>query len=589
MSCIDLIQNPKFKYLLDKYLNYEGQEINYMDYFNHFVDNLRKNEIIIPVLGIQGAGKSSFLNSILMEENILPTDVDETTCVPVEVKYGTDTNCAEVCFFDGGSKIISVEDLEKYVHNDYNEGNILGVSKIVLYNKSEILKNNIVLVDLPGVGSLTPENQKTTLDYVNKLAAGIFMIRTNPPITRTERNFINALWPKLSNTIFVQNQWNDETLEDVLDAKDHNEMVLNGIAGVHKDKRDVKVNIVNVYQAVCGKFSHDADIYSRSGIDAVIEEIKQIPEVYNKELIETLEVKIHDTILNLEQSIESYKISSFNKSIENERNKEVEIENLQNVLSENKNNFKRIRRYASNEMDDIIYNSEQLIKKKIELLKSELRRIINKGIVDGDRLSLIYKDVSDKVINELMEEILSMTGELINNLNIELQGIKIKSFKGKYENISFFNKKSSFKFENSLPSVLGLGSGVIGTMGAAGSFGGPVGILIGMSVGLVFSIIGEFMKKEITKTRASYTLRDLEPMIEDLENYLKEEILDDLRAKKEEVDDSIKELRRNSEKSLRSDMDQIESKYDYVYTENHREEFERDLKILNEIKETMGM
>ena len=589
MSCIDLIQNPRFNYLLDKYLNYEGQGINYIDYFNHFIDNLRKKEIIIPVLGIQGAGKSSFLNSLLMEENILPTDVDETTCVPVEVKYGIDTNCAEIFFFDGGSKIISVGDLEKYVHNDYNEGNVLGVSKIVLYNKSEILKNNIVLVDLPGVGSLTPENQKTTLDYVNKLAAGIFMIRTNPPITRTEKNFINALWPKLSNTVFVQNQWNDETDEDVMDAKDHNEMVLNSIANLHKDKRDIKVNVVNVYEAVCGKFSHDDNTYAHSGINTVIEEIKKIPQVYNKELLETLEIKVRDTILNLEHNIESYKISSFNKGIENEKNKEIEIETLQNVLAENKNNFKKIRRYASNEMDDIIYNAEQLIKKKIDYLKSELRRIINRGLVDGDRLSLIYKDVSDKVINELMEEILSMTGELINNLNIELQGIKIKNFKGKYENISFFNKKSSFKFENSLPSVLGLGSGVIGTMGAAGSFGGPVGILIGMSVGLVFSIIGEFMKKEIIKTRASYTIRDLEPMIEDLESYLKEEILDDLRAKKEEVDESIKELRRNSEKSLRSDIDQIENKYDSVYTENHREQFEKDLNILKEMKEIMLM
>ena len=126
-------------------------------------------------------------------------------------------------------------------------------------------------------------------------------------------------------------------------------------------------------------------------------------------------------------------------------------------------------------------------------------------------------------------------------------------------------------------------------MGAAGSFGGPVGILIGMSVGLVFSIIGEFMKKEIIKTRASYTIRDLEPMIEDLESYLKEEILDDLRAKKEEVDESIKELRRNSEKSLRSDIDQIENKYDSVYTENHREQFEKDLNILKEMKEIMLM
>ena len=222
MKYVDLINDSRFNFLLEKYLN-KDNAVNYIDYFNHFIDNLNEKEIIIPVLGIQGAGKSSFLNSILMEENILPTDVDETTCVPVEVRYGEDTEKAIVHFLDKECKEIKLCDLEKYVHNDYNMANELKVSKIILYNKNDVLNNNVVLVDLPGVGSLTPENQRTTLDYVNKLVSGIFMLRTNPPITRTERNFINALWPKLSNTIFVQNKWNDESDEDALDAKEHNE------------------------------------------------------------------------------------------------------------------------------------------------------------------------------------------------------------------------------------------------------------------------------------------------------------------------------------------------------------------------------
>lgn len=90
MKYVDLINDSRFNFLLEKYLN-KDNTVNYIEYFNHFIDNLNDKEIIIPVLGIQGAGKSSFLNSILMEDNILPTDVDETTCVPVEVRYGEDT------------------------------------------------------------------------------------------------------------------------------------------------------------------------------------------------------------------------------------------------------------------------------------------------------------------------------------------------------------------------------------------------------------------------------------------------------------------------------------------------------------------
>ena len=60
-------------------------------------------EVIIPVLGMQGMGKSTLINGLL-EENILPNDADETTCVPVEVKYGVN-ECAKVHFFDNNTSV----------------------------------------------------------------------------------------------------------------------------------------------------------------------------------------------------------------------------------------------------------------------------------------------------------------------------------------------------------------------------------------------------------------------------------------------------------------------------------------------------
>lgn len=587
MTYMDLIKDPRFNSLLEKYLNNEGQGIDYKEYFKHFNENLEKKEIIVPILGIQGAGKSSFLNSILMEDNILPTDVDETTCVPVEIKYGENTNEATIYYLDDTKETINIKNLEQYVHNDYNRANKLHVCKIVLYNKSEILRNNIVLVDLPGVGSLTPENQKTTLDYVNKLVSAIFMIRTNPPITRTEKNFINALWPKLSNTIFVQNKWNDECVEDANEAKEHNEGVLNTISYAHNDKKDVNVNIVNVYEAVKGKFTKDNELYNDSGIVKVIEEIKKISTEYNDDLIGTLNIKIEETLQNINDKIENYKNVSLNESKANELEKEEKIRKIKLILSENKKKFRNVRHYAYDEMDNVIEYSSKIINENIERLRGELKRIINKGIVDGDRLSSIYKETSDKAVNNIMDEVLYKTSEVIKKLNSELQDITIKGFNGKYENISFFHKKSEFKFEKSLPSLLGVSGGLVGTIGAIGSLGGPAGVLIGMGMGLVFSIIGDYIRKDIIQKRANYTIKDLEPMIEDLENYLKEEILDDLRAKQQDVDDAIKELRENVEKVFKEDIESTEEQYEAIYNEEHTLEFEKDLKILNELRENI--
>jgi len=583
MTYMDLIKDERFNKLLEKYLNNENNGVDYKEYFKHFIENLNKKEIIVPVLGIQGAGKSSFLNSILMEENILPTDVDETTCVPVEVRYGENTNEAIIYYLNGNKENIHIKDLQKYVHNDYNRANNLQVSKIVLYNKSDVLKDNIVLVDLPGVGSLTPENQRTTLEYVNKLVAGIFMIRTNPPITRTEKNFINALWPKLSNTIFVQNKWNDESLDDANEAKEHNEGVLRSISYAHNEEKDIHVNIVNVYEAVKAKFTEDADLYDNCGIVKVIEEIKNISKNYNRKLINTLNQKVCETLKNIDDKIDNYKNLASNESKQNNVEKEEKIKEIKNILSENKRKIRNCRDYAEDEIENIIGNSSKIIKENIENLRLELRRIINKGIVDGNRLSLIYKETSDKAINNIMDEVLLSISELIKNLSGELEDITIKGFDGTYENISFFNKKSSIKYEKSIPTVLGLSTGVVGTIGAVGILGGPAGILVGMGISLAFSIIGDHMRKKIVENRASYTIRDLEPMIEDLENYLKSEIIDDLRAKGQDVDDSIKELKSNLEKTFKEDMEIIEKQYEATYNDDHILEFEEDLKILKEL------
>ena len=91
------------------------------------------------------------------------------------------------------------------------------------------------------------------------------------------------------------------------------------------------------------------------------------------------------------------------------------------------------------------------------------------------------------------------------------------------------------------------------------------------------------MRKKIVENRASYTLKDLEPMIEDFENYLKEEIIDDLRAKEKEVDDSIKELKGRLERNFKEDMEIIEKQYEAAYNKEHILEFEEDLKLLKEL------
>ncbi|QAA31322.1 dynamin family protein [Clostridium manihotivorum] len=585
MRYIDLINNSKFNELIERYLNNVIDGIDAKEYFKHFTENLKNQEIIVPVLGIQGAGKSSFLNSILMDDNILPTDVDETTCVPVEVRYGTNTSKAEIYFHEKEKELVDVSTLEKYVHNDYNPANELRVSKIVLYNESEILKNNVVLVDLPGVGSLTPENQKTTLDYVEKLVTAIFMIRTVPPITRTEKNFINALWPKLSNTIFVQNKWNDESNEEAEDAKEHNQSVLQSISNSHNDERDINVNIVNVYEAIQGKFLDNDENYKNSGILNVIKEIKNISTDYNKDLESTLNMRVEGILNNITSIIEDNKRICNNQNNQNELEKEKRIIEIKQILKENKKNIRQIKNYVYDEMDIIISRVLKDTKENIENTRTELRRMINTGIVDGELLSNIYKEEAEKAINNIMENLLMNMEDLTNTLNEKLGLIRIKGFDGKYENRSSFNKKEAFKFEKAVNPILSIGGGIAAVFIVGG---GIPGIIIGAGIGIICSIFGGLINKGIKNVRVKRTIEDLEPIITQLKKDLDKQIVDSLRGKRDEIESELNKLKDDLENECDKDIEKIEEQYSGKFDEKNIAALDMDLEDVKRMKEAIN-
>lgn len=70
-------------------------------------------------------------------------------------------------------------------------------------------------------------------------------------------------------------------------------------------------------------------------------------------------------------------------------------------------------------MDNIILYVENIIKDSIGKLRRDLRRIIKNGIVDGEKFSLIYKEVFDKVINDIMDEVLWIVSEFVIKFNEE--------------------------------------------------------------------------------------------------------------------------------------------------------------------------
>ena len=266
---MNIVLEDKLVSILDLYSRENKLGSKLVEIKNKISNN---REDIVPVLGMQGMGKSTLINSILAE-NILPNEADETTCVPVEVKYGEEKK-AEV-YFANSDKIeivYTIEQLREYVDNNYNNGNEKNVEKIVLFRPLEILKNGLVIVDLPGVGSLTKNNENTTKKYIENLSCALFVIPTVPTIRKHEEAFIRPIWELFANVIFVQNDWGESKREieesiDIYNSKIKTENEVLDIILTDYNLRSIN-NSIELTCMADGKllnFMEETDLYSLFG------------------------------------------------------------------------------------------------------------------------------------------------------------------------------------------------------------------------------------------------------------------------------------------------------------------------------------
>jgi hypothetical protein len=608
-----LIENGEFIRLADKYVPYitDRDSISYEKILTDKFKKLNFNELKIPVLGMQGTGKSSLLNALLFNDGVLPFDANETTCIPVEIKYHSDTAIEiKIFFLDGKETILEdYKELKQYVNNDYNPANEKNVEKVIIQCNSNILKNEIVLVDLPGVGSLTQQNEKVTMNYVENMSYGIFLLKTVPPITKPDLFFLKLVWPILLEALFIQNRWDDESISEVNEGKEHNLKMLKEIAIVKNTSDDVKISVVNIYLAYKGATKDNQNMISQSGIETVKSFLISLGENWKerlsilftdnlKNISENIKTKIHELTINSELSIDELK----------EKLSEEEKRFLKKVKS-NKKIISQIRNKINIHQADLNNFVNKRSRNAKENLRNAMRNVISGGVVDGSNLSRAFNDNQDKQWKEVNEDIMLKFEEIQRDIQIEIDDLEIKTIKGDFKKYSLFNKEKSFKFEKGIPystSIAGSIGGVIvggkvgaelgaslGTVfgpGVGTAIGGVVGFIAGTGIALISSWLGLKTKDAVSKTRQVDSLKDLEGPLNDFENYLNEtlsEISSDLMSY---LENNITRFEDSEMNNL--EHDKAENKkvleLDHNERKNQKLELQSDLKSIASIMEELN-
>jgi GTP-binding protein EngB required for normal cell division len=125
---------------------------------------LEDNNLEVALFGRVSSGKSSLLNALL-NTDVLPVGVLPITAVPTRLQYGTTLN-AVVRYGSGRTETVGVEELGNLVTEQGNPGNSRNVARVMIEVPSPRLKQGIVLVDTPGLGSLAKRGAAETLAYL---------------------------------------------------------------------------------------------------------------------------------------------------------------------------------------------------------------------------------------------------------------------------------------------------------------------------------------------------------------------------------------------------------------------------------------
>lgn len=549
-------------------------------------------DMIVPVLGMQGMGKSTLINALLGED-ILPNDVDETTCVPVEVKYGEE-ECALVHFYDNERvvRVNSKEELGLYVDNNYNRANEKHVANIELYRKTAILRNGLVIVDLPGVGSLTKENEKTTRRYVENLCSAIFVIPTVPTIRSMEALFIKSLWSQFSKAIFVQNDWG-ETKKELADSVEYNSMVLKKIASELNNPYDGDILIVNAYNGIAGALKKDHSMMDSSNIKSLTEKIDNLTENWEKDKKRIICDKI---LLSIEyaKNVVKKRIEDIKKSHEDvEKENRTHYQQFCQGSNELSAKIDTIRRYLRKAEDDFYFMNKKDARECTSKIRAAMFKIIDGGVYDGPRLSQAFQDYQEEEIQEYYDKVLNVLTETklkIEELFDEIGKFEIESdHEIQHES---FETKSSFKWEKGAAWAFNLGGAAFSAIGgeailAACGMTGPPGwavAAVGFAVFAVFSAFGFGIKKVKQSNRAKEAKKQLEPLLDNIEERLIKEIpenFSEFSSKCTRALDEIWAERKSQEQTLKEQMGRMIDdsqeqplKDDLAYLEQKMKEFE---------------
>ena len=433
-DCLTLLENSIS--LLEKFKGnfFERERKNLFALKNRFSEG----RLNLAVLGQFKRGKSTLLNALLGVE-VLPSSVVPLTAIPTFLKSGKSLS-ARITFNsekeDTYFEAKSVDELRSFVSyfvteekNPKNEKDVLEV--IITIPDNQLLKNRVVLIDTPGIGSTYKHNTEATLNFLPQCDAALFVVSADPPITEVELEFLKQVKEKIPRLFFVLNKidyLDEDEREDVLNFLKKN-LEKSGVNGKSK------IFPVSAKQGLKGKIKNDTNLIKKSKIKYVEKHLinflaKEKSDALAKAIAVKISHSLNDILLNIDLEIKSLqmpleileeKMALFEKKIE-ELNYEKQSA-LDILKGDNKRLHQFLEEYSgelrekSKEYLEGIMNEEIALMKGKKIDELKIREKLSKEIPPFfEKKMRETTELFENRVNELLNRHKRKANELINSL-----------------------------------------------------------------------------------------------------------------------------------------------------------------------------
>ncbi len=172
------------------------------------LDRIHAGAATLVVAGEKKRGKSSLINALVGQADLLPVEVDVATSVHITVRQADEPGAQAYLEGIPEPQPIEVSKIAEYASVDpvTQQPRREDVLHVEVGVPSPLLAQGLALVDTPGVGGLVSGHAQITMAALDRADALVFVVNGSSELTRSELRFLEQATERIATVYFILTQ-----------------------------------------------------------------------------------------------------------------------------------------------------------------------------------------------------------------------------------------------------------------------------------------------------------------------------------------------------------------------------------------------